>query len=83
MCAPSTWDLTPLVSPLSLSPTAPSCTYRLQYQDSYQSVNSTILSFGVEVVVPTNVDIDGLEEASCERMSLDWMQIQICECVCA
>lgn len=55
--------------------------YRLRYLYHEPTVNSTTWAFDVALVPAYNdVDFDGTELGRCDRMSLEYTQIQICEC---
>ena len=53
--------------------------YRMNYISHTPSPQSTDYLFQVVVVKPSDLDYDGLEQAYCDTMSLDWAEIQLCE----
>jgi hypothetical protein len=53
--------------------------YRMNYIDSKITVKNTVMDFNLAVVPVSNVDFDKTEPAICDKMTLDWAQIQLCE----
>lgn len=53
----------------------------MQFLASEPQGDSTTIKFFVQTVPPSGNQWDGPEEVeTCDKMSLDYMQIQICEC---
>ena len=53
--------------------------YRMHYLQHTLKSTYTDYTFDVQVVDPTNIDFDGVEQDDCDKMTMDSASIQICE----
>lgn len=53
--------------------------YRLRYLHHDLKNEETTYTFDIKITNPDQTEYDGAETANCDKMSLDYVQIQICE----